>query len=91
LALRSGAALVPLYLIRNYQGGMDLIIEPEITLGRNGRLSEDITHNTHQIVGYLENLIRRYPDQWNWLTVRMRSSHTDAGRPQAKMNPLQNP
>ena len=73
LALRSGAAVVPLYLIRNYQGGMDLIIEPEICLTRNGRLSEDITQNTRHIVGYLENLIRRYPDQWNWLTVRMRS------------------
>ena len=91
LALRSGAAVVPLYLIRNYQGGLELIIEPEMTLARNGSLPDDITQNTHRIVGYLENLIRRYPDQWNWLTVQMRSSHTDAGRPQAKMNPLQNP
>src|SRR3990170_7646299 len=75
LALRSGAAVVPLYLIRNYQGGMELTIEPEIALRRNGRLSEDVTQNTHHIVGYLENLIRRYPDQWNWLTVRMRKNH----------------
>src|SRR3990167_499620 len=35
LALRSGAAVVPLYLIRNYQGGLELIIEPEIVLRRN--------------------------------------------------------
>ena len=89
LALRSGAAVVPLYLIRNYQGGMELIIEPEIALRRNGRLSEDITQNTHHIVGYLEKLIRRYPDQWNWLTVRMRSYQTNTGRPQPKMNPFQ--
>jgi len=80
LALRSGAAVVPLYLIRNYQGGMELIIEPEICLTRNGRLSEDITQNTHHIVGYLENLIRRYPDQWNWLTVRMRKYESEVPR-----------
>ena len=80
LALRSGAAVVPLYLIRNYQGGMDLIIEPEICLTRNGRLSEDITQNTHHIVDYLENLIRRYPDQWNWLTVRMRKYESEVPR-----------
>lgn len=76
LALRSGAAVVPLYLIRNYQGRLELVIEPEITMERNGSLGADITNNTRQIVGYLEKLIRRYPDQWNWLTVRMRRHRT---------------
>lgn len=75
LALRSGAALVPLYLVRNYQGGLQLIIEPEIPLSRNGDLGRDITHSTQQIVRHLEQLIRRYPDQWNWLTVRMKKNH----------------
>lgn len=78
LALRSGAAVVPLYLIRNYQGGLHLIIEPEIPMVRNGSLSEDIAHNTQQIVRYLETLIRRYPDQWNWLTVRMKKYQGEA-------------
>jgi Kdo2-lipid IVA lauroyltransferase/acyltransferase len=72
LALRSGAAVVPMYLIRNYDGGLHLVIEPEMVMSRNGSLFQDITDNTKQIVRYLENLIRRYPDQWNWLTVRMR-------------------
>ena len=73
LALRTGAPVVPLYLVRNYEGGLHLIIEPEISLTRNGNLLSDITHNTQEIVRYLENLIRRYPDQWSWLTVRMKS------------------
>ncbi len=73
LALRTGAPVVPLYLVRNYEGGLHLIIEPEISLTRNGDLLSDITHNTQEIVRYLENLIRRYPDQWSWLTVRMKS------------------
>lgn len=73
LALRSGAAIVPLYLIRNYRGDLELIIEPEIVLSKNGSLSDDITQNTNHIVGRLETLIRSYPDQWNWLTVRMRN------------------
>ncbi len=72
LALRSGAPVVPMYLIRNYQGGLHLVIEPEIQMTRNGSLAQDITNNTQQLVGYLEKLIRRYPDQWSWLTVRMR-------------------
>lgn len=72
LALRSGAALVPLYLVRNYQGGLQLVIEPEVPLTRNGNLGRDIAHGTQEIVRHLERLIRRYPDQWSWLTVRMR-------------------
>lgn len=75
LALRTGAAVVPLYLVRNYQGGLQLIIEPELPLTRNGDLSRDITHGTQGFVRYLEQVIRRYPDQWNWLTVRMRKNH----------------
>jgi KDO2-lipid IV(A) lauroyltransferase len=71
LALRSGSALVPMYLIRNYHGGLQLVIEPEILLIRNGNVYEDVAGNTRQIVRYLESLIARYPDQWNWLTVRM--------------------
>jgi KDO2-lipid IV(A) lauroyltransferase len=72
LALRSGAAVVPMYLIRNYRGGLQLVIEPEMLLIRNGNVYEDVTGNTRQIVRYFESLITRYPDQWNWLTVRMK-------------------
>ena len=79
LALRSGAALIPMYLIRNYQGGLQLVIEPEILLIRNGNMYEDITRNTRQIVRYLETLIGRYPDQWNWLTVRMKKTRAGSG------------
>ena len=86
LALRSGAAVVPMYLIRNYQGGLHLMIEPEIPMTRNGSLSEGITQNTQRIVDYLETLIRRYPDQWNWLTVRMRRYQANMGQQQLKDN-----
>ena len=72
LALRSGAALVPMYMIRNYQGDLHLVIEPEVLLIRDGNIYEDVSANTRRIVEYLEKLIARYPDQWNWLTVRMK-------------------
>ena len=71
LALRSSAPLVPMVLVRNYQGKMNLVIDPEIEMIRGGSLSEDIERNTRRMVLYLESLIRKYPDQWNWLTVRL--------------------
>jgi len=72
LALRSGAALLPVYMIRNYRGDLELVIEPEIRLRRTADLSKDIVHNTHLITAHLETIIRLYPDQWMWLTVRMK-------------------
>ncbi|MFQ5850082.1 MAG: lysophospholipid acyltransferase family protein [Candidatus Binatia bacterium] len=71
LALRSRASVLPIYLIRNYQGELDLVIEPEIAMTRDGNLSADIASNTRRITVCLEDLVRRYPDQWNWLTVSM--------------------
>lgn len=71
LALRSGAPLVPMYLIRNYHGRMQLVIEPPIEVTATGDLATDIAHNTRRVISYLEALIRRYPDQWNWLTIRL--------------------
>ncbi|MEE9145097.1 MAG: lysophospholipid acyltransferase family protein [Candidatus Binatia bacterium] len=90
LALRSGAAAVPLHLIRNYRGGLHLIIKPEIPMTRNGSLSADIADNTQQLVRYLENLIRSYPDQWTWLTVRMKKYQAESGPQQPKENLGQN-
>lgn len=71
LALRSGAPLVPIYLVRTYHGQMELFIEPEIDITRSGNLGTDIADNTRRVVIHVESLIRRFPDQWNWLTVRM--------------------
>jgi KDO2-lipid IV(A) lauroyltransferase len=75
LALRSGAPVLPVYLIRSYTGELCLIIEPEISLVRGASLAADIVANTFYVAARLEQLIRRYPDQWNWLTVRMRGAH----------------
>lgn len=75
LALRSEAPLVPMYLVRHYSGQMNLIIEPKIELRRSGSLGEDIANNTRRVVLLLESLIRKYPDQWNWLTARLNKHH----------------
>ncbi len=89
LALRSGAPLVPVYLIRNYHGRMQLVIESPIEVTPTGDLAKDIAKNTRLVVSYLEALIRRYPDQWNWLTVRLNkdnSVHLQATNPHELSN-----
>lgn len=71
LALRTGAAVVPVYLVRGDGGGLQLVVEPEMEMVRTGELDADLAANTGGIMRLLENLVRRYPDQWYWLTVRL--------------------
>ena len=71
LALRTRAAVVPIYLVRGREGRLQLVIEPEMEMVRSGELGADLAANTGRIMRLLEELVRRYPDQWYWLTVRL--------------------
>jgi len=70
LALRTGAALVPACMIRQPDGTLKLIIEPELELDRSGKGKAEIRENTVRMTGWLERTVRRYPDQWNWMNFR---------------------
>jgi KDO2-lipid IV(A) lauroyltransferase len=69
LALRTGAALVPAYLIRDPRGALQLIVEPEIELAKTGDIKTDVRENTERITQWLEKTVRAYPDQWNWMNI----------------------
>lgn len=74
LARRTGAALLPVYAIRRPDGGLRLIIEPEIELSKSGSIKADVNENTLRIARWLERTVRVYPDQWNWMNVRWRQA-----------------
>lgn len=70
LALRTGAAVVPAYLIRQANDHLKLVIEPELALERSGKASAEVTVNTARMTAWLERTVRAYPDQWNWMNIR---------------------
>ncbi len=70
LALRTGAALLPMFMIRNPEGLLTLYIEPELNLTQTGNLQEDLTSNVAMFSRTLETMVRRFPEQWNWLGFR---------------------
>ena len=55
LALRTRAAVVPVYLVRGGDGGLQLVIEPEMEMARTGDLAADLAANTERIMGLLED------------------------------------
>ena len=71
LALRTRATVLPVYLVRGHSGGLQLVIESEMEMVRTGEPGADRVANTDRIMRSLEDLIRRYPDQWYWLTVKL--------------------
>jgi KDO2-lipid IV(A) lauroyltransferase len=70
VALRTGARIVPAYMIRRPDGALKLIIEPELELDRSGKGAEQIRENTIRLTQWLERTVRAYPDQWNWMNIR---------------------
>jgi KDO2-lipid IV(A) lauroyltransferase len=70
LALRTGAAMVPAYLVRDDDGRLTLTVEPELELIRTERDKGAIVENTLRITQWLEQTVRSHPDQWNWMTVQ---------------------
>ena len=70
LALRTGAAVVPMYMVRDSAGSLTLVIEPEMELVRSGATQAEVKENTLRMTQWLERVVRAYPDQWNWMNIR---------------------
>lgn len=71
LALRTDAAVVPGYAV--WDEGIHkyrLRFEPPVELIRTGDEERDVLENTQKFTKVLEEIIRRYPDQWIWVHGR---------------------
>ena len=71
VALHTGAAVVPGYAVwdettRKYR----LRFEPGVELIRTGETERDVRENTQRFAKVIEDIIRKYPDQWVWVHGR---------------------
>jgi KDO2-lipid IV(A) lauroyltransferase len=69
LAARTGAPIIPACLVRQSDGSLRLIIEPELELVKSDKSKPAIKENTLRLTQWLEKTVRRHPEQWNWMTV----------------------
>jgi len=68
LALRGGAAVIPMYVTRDAEDRLTLRISSEIDLVKTGDLQEDVAANLALFTRHMEGMVRRYPDQWSQLS-----------------------
>lgn len=72
LALRTRAAVVPASLLRRPDGGLELVVEPELEFAHTGKIKSDVVADTLRMTEWLEKTVRAHPDQWNWMPLRWR-------------------
>ena len=72
LALKTGAPVVPVFMVRE-KSGFRAEFGPEIFTVNTGDRQKDIEINTQEYNRVIENFIRRYPDQWFWVHQRWKT------------------
>ena len=78
LALRTGAAVVPVYLIHDKSRGLKMIVEPELDLIKTDKDKAAIRENTLRMTQWLERTVRAYPEQWNWMNIHWQEDQDNA-------------
>jgi KDO2-lipid IV(A) lauroyltransferase len=70
LSMRTGAPIVPVFMIREDHHRHCLLIKDPLRLAETGDVKKDVETNTRIVNETLEKMIRQYPDQWFWVHRR---------------------
>ena len=73
LALHTGAPVMPAFLVREEGFRFRLIIGDEVEIMRTGDRDTDVRANTQNFTRIIEDMVRRYPDQWFWIHQRWKT------------------
>lgn len=73
LALRTGAAVLPIFNIRQPDGFYRVIIEPELPLIRTENKEFEVEKNTELFTRVIERYVHDYPDHWLWVHQRWKT------------------
>jgi len=70
LAMKTGAPVLPVFMVRNGFQKHRLLIQEPLELIHTGNIKKDVEANTQLFNQTLESMIRQYPDQWFWVHQR---------------------
>ena len=73
IVLKTGAPVLPGFLVRKPDGRYRLIIMEAIDIIRTGNWEADVKANTQRFTSVIEEMIRQYPEQWLWLHQRWKT------------------
>jgi KDO2-lipid IV(A) lauroyltransferase len=70
LSQRLDLPILPMFDIRGRRGKHRILVLPPIEFEKRETLEQGILHNTRRYQEVLEEVIRRHPEQWNWVHRR---------------------
>jgi len=73
IALRTGAVMVPAFIIRQKDDTHKIVAEKALDLKITGDPDEDVRLNTARSTKIIESYIRKYPEQWIWMHQRWKT------------------
>lgn len=73
IAQKTGAALVPAFMVRGADGRFEVHAEKEILVSPSGDKEKDVLEATRRITEVIEKYVRAYPDQWVWMHQRWKT------------------
>jgi len=73
LAMKTGAAVVPTYVYLGKDWKQHMHILPEIPIKTSGDDEADMVYNTQVLTNFIEDVIRKYPEQWVWMHERWKT------------------
>lgn len=74
LALKTGAAVVPVFSVPRPDGSYQVIYEPPLEVKRTGNRDADVLRLTAECTAIIERWVRRRPELWLWMHRRWKSS-----------------
>lgn len=72
-ALKTGAVILPSFIIRQPDNTHQAIIEQPLTLERCDDKEKELVINTQKYTKVIESYIRKNPDQWIWMHQRWKT------------------
>lgn len=72
-AQRTGAPIVPMFIVREKDNTHRIIIEPALHIEEKENNEATIQHNISRITKIIERYIRKYPQEWGWIHRRWKS------------------
>lgn len=73
LALHTEAPVIPVFMVRQESGKYRLVIGEAVELINTGQRTKDVLINTQNFTRIIEDMIRKYPDQWFWVHQRWKT------------------
>ena len=73
LAMKTGASIVPTFVYLGNDWKQHMHILPEIPMTKTGDDEADMVYNTQILTNFIEDTIRKHPEQWVWMHERWKT------------------